>query len=85
MEREVNLWLRIDLTFVQTGVLLAGVGEVKTPGVARPLKNNEDSMVFRDKKLLLLRLRPDGYGYYFYSDTQPGAMIKVLFFAKKTL
>ena len=31
MEREVDLGLGVDLTLVQAGVPLAGVGEVKTP------------------------------------------------------
>ena len=37
MEWEVNLGLCVNLALVQAGVLLAGVGQVKSPGVARPL------------------------------------------------
>ena len=38
MEREVDLGLGVYLALVQAGVPSAGVGEVKSPGVARPLK-----------------------------------------------
>ena len=34
----MDLGLGVNLTLVQACVPLAGVGEVKTPGVARPLK-----------------------------------------------
>ena len=37
MEGEVNLGLGVNLTLVQASVPSAGVGEVKIPGVTRPL------------------------------------------------
>ena len=58
MEREVDLRLGVDLTLVQTSVPLAGVGKVKTPGVARPLQGKEYYQGTENRKLWLCRLHP---------------------------
>ena len=51
MEREVDLGLGVDLTLVQAGVPLAGVGKVKTPGAARPL---QEKNIIKEQKTGLL-------------------------------
>ena len=45
----MDLGLGVNLTLVEAGVPLARIGEVKTPGVARPLQ--EKNILSRDRKL----------------------------------
>ena len=44
----MDLGLGVNLTLVEAGVPLARIGEVKTPGVARPLQ--EKNILSRDRK-----------------------------------
>ena len=57
MEREVDLGLGVYLTLVEAGVPLARVGEVKTPGVARPLQEEEYYQGTENRKLWLCGLQ----------------------------
>ena len=57
MEREVDLGLCVNLALVKAGVPPARVGEVKTPGVARPLQEKEYYQGTENRKLWLCGLQ----------------------------